>query len=448
MVLVTLGFENMRLRARWHEVEDGVLWSDLAEGVTAKEVASGSAGDLAGIRRGDVLIGVDGKPIRTPADVVEFHHRAHEGTRLSYQLLRLGTRQVLDVSLAPTLQASSMYFVLASVGLFTLLVGAAVRVRRPRDQATLHFFWLCVAFFGAFTFSFNGPFDRLDWVFYWGDAIATPLLAPLLVHFMLVFPERPAGRERSRPAALFVPLLYVPAAAIAASRIVALTRGAASARLRVVRHRPARQRAARLPLRVRRGGARRSVPGVSRADVAHRAPPAPVDCLGHGARRRPVCVRIRAAVGARLESAVCVAADRASARFRPADLRVRDRQVSPPRRGSHRQARSGVRRLSRRQRRAVCGHAPPRRVRLCRGSRIRATGSSRASPLSPSCCCCNRSRKRCRTRWIACSTATVTTTAARSSASRAISTRISTSCVSASVWSRASSRRWSWIAWR
>jgi PAS domain S-box-containing protein len=219
----------MRLRARWHEVEDGVLWSELAEGVTAKEVVPGSAGEVAGIQPGDVLIGVDGKPIRTPADVVEFHHRAHEGTRLSYQLLRLGTRQVIDVSLAPTLQASSMYFVLASVGLFTLLVGAAVRVRRPRDQATLHFFWLCVAFFGAFTFSFNGPFDRLDWVFYWGDAIATPLLAPLLVHFMLVFPERPKRLEHSRPAALLVPLLYVPAAAIATSRIVALTRDAASA---------------------------------------------------------------------------------------------------------------------------------------------------------------------------------------------------------------------------
>ena len=57
-----------------------------------------------------------------------------------------------------------MYFVLAAVGLFTLLVGASVRLRRPRDQATLHFFWLCVAFFGVFTFSFNGPFDRLDWV--------------------------------------------------------------------------------------------------------------------------------------------------------------------------------------------------------------------------------------------------------------------------------------------
>ena len=70
--------------------------------------------------------------------------------------------KVLDVTLAPSPQGSPMYFVLAAVGLFTLLVGASVRLRRPDDQATLHFFWLCVAFFGVFTFSFNGPFDRLD----------------------------------------------------------------------------------------------------------------------------------------------------------------------------------------------------------------------------------------------------------------------------------------------
>ena len=172
IVLVVLGIENMTLLARWHEVEDGVLWSARAEGVTAADVWPGSAGETAGIERGDVLVGVNGSPIRTPADVVEYYHRGHDGTRLSYQLLRLGANRALDVSLTPTPKPNSLYFVLASVGLFTLLVGAAVRVRRPRDQATLHFFWLSVAFFGAFTFSFNGPLDRLDWVFYWGDAIA------------------------------------------------------------------------------------------------------------------------------------------------------------------------------------------------------------------------------------------------------------------------------------
>src|SRR5204862_6912430 len=118
-----------------------------------------------------------------------------EVTQLSYTLVRLGTQRVVEVYLASGIRPSSMYFVLAAVGLFTLVVGASVRLRRPRDQATLHFFWLCVAFFGAFTFSFNGPFNRLDWTFYWGDAVSMALLPPLLLHFTLVFPDRPHRRS-------------------------------------------------------------------------------------------------------------------------------------------------------------------------------------------------------------------------------------------------------------
>src|SRR5947208_16217042 len=217
-VLVALGIANVTMYSRWHEVEDGVLWSARAEGVTASEVAPGSAASVAGIQRGDVLVAVNGSPVSTPSDVVEYQHRSHEGTRLAYTLVRLGTRQGLDVSLAPAPRGSSMYFVLAAVGLFTLMFGASVRLRRPCDQATLHFFWLCVAFFGVFTFSFNGPFDRLDWVFYWGDAVAFALLPPLLLHFTIVFP----ARHRTEPA--WVPAMYLPALVLGAARVIAVER--------------------------------------------------------------------------------------------------------------------------------------------------------------------------------------------------------------------------------
>ena len=227
-VLVVLGVANVATYSRWHEVEDGVLWSGRAEGVTAAEVVPGSAAAAVGIARGDVLLAVNGAPITTPADVIEYQHRSQAGTRLTYTLLRLGTRQALEVSLAPAPRGSSLYFVLAAVGLFTLLVGASVRLRRPRDQATLHFFWLCVAFFGVFTLSFNGPFDRLDWVFYWGDAIAFALLSPLLLHFTLVFPERPANPDSRIPSPdvrqLVVPLMYVPAMLLAAARVIPIAR--------------------------------------------------------------------------------------------------------------------------------------------------------------------------------------------------------------------------------
>jgi two-component system NtrC family sensor kinase len=227
VVLAALGVENIVKHASAREVEDGVLWADRAEGVTAIDIAPHSPGADAGIRPGDVLIAVDREPVRTHADVIDIQHRGQEGSRLSYLLLRLGSQEAIEVSLATVPGGSSMYFVLASVGLFTLLVGAAVRVRRPRDQATLHFFWLCVAFFGAFTFSFNGPLDRLDWVFYWGDAIATAALAPLLLHFVLAFPRRESSEQRSGIVFPTLPLLYLPAATLGTIRVLTLARPAA-----------------------------------------------------------------------------------------------------------------------------------------------------------------------------------------------------------------------------
>ena len=57
---------------------------------------------------------------------------AATGTRLSYTLLRLARSRRSRSTLAPAPRGGSMYFVLAAVGLFTLLVGASVRLRRPR----------------------------------------------------------------------------------------------------------------------------------------------------------------------------------------------------------------------------------------------------------------------------------------------------------------------------
>ena len=223
LVLGALGLANMLARARSSEVEDGVFWATRPGGVTAAAVASGSAAAHAGIEPGDVLVAIDGTAVDTRDAVIGYQHRARQGTRLAYVLTRRGARRAVEVVLAPVSPPGSMYFVLAAVGLFTLLVGGSARLRRPRDQATLHFFWLCVAFFGWFTFSFTGPFDPLDWVFYWGDVVATALVPPLLLHFTLSFPDRP----RSRGTRLLVPAIYLPAIALIAGRIAALAGGSA-----------------------------------------------------------------------------------------------------------------------------------------------------------------------------------------------------------------------------
>lgn len=225
LVLLALGIGNVVLRALSNPVEDGVLWVERTAGIVAAEIATGSAAERAGLHAGDVLLAVDGQPVEARRDVLQVQQRAEAGERHTYTLLRLDSREIAEVTLAPMPNgAGALYYAFAAVGIFTLLVGTAVRVRRPLDQATLHFFWLSVAFFGAFTFSFSGRFDRVDWFFYWADEVGVLLLPPLFLHFALVFPERPHAAGYTALVARWLPVVYLPAAVLASTRILALMR--------------------------------------------------------------------------------------------------------------------------------------------------------------------------------------------------------------------------------
>jgi len=225
VLLLALAVSNVVTQATWRDVEDGVLWLSRPQGVTAAELADGSAAARAGVRTGDVLVAIDGAPIDSPADVAAAAAGLAAGAPRTYTLLRLGDRQIVQVRLAPVPHgAGLLYFVLAAVGVFTLIVGAAVRLRRTGSPSSLHFFWLSVAFFGVFAFSPTGRFNDLDWVFYWADEVSLLALGPLLFHFLLLFPERSGSWARTPIGSNLLPLLYLPAVALGTLRLVAIAR--------------------------------------------------------------------------------------------------------------------------------------------------------------------------------------------------------------------------------
>src|SRR5262245_12116839 len=229
-VLLCFGALNIAIRATLRGLEDGALWQAQPEGVVAVEVAARSPAMAAGIRRGDVLIAANGVPVDSPGGLERLVRESRGAAPLTYTVLRLGQHQMLTVQVAPVPSGNStLYFILAGIGIFTLLVGTSVRLRRPYDPATLHFFWLSLAFFGTLTFSFS-RLDKLDWYFYWADAVATALLAPLFLHFTLVFPERPAAWVRG-PGRRFTPLLYGPAVLLLAGNIISVGRLSTNAAL-------------------------------------------------------------------------------------------------------------------------------------------------------------------------------------------------------------------------
>ena len=226
--LLFLAGLNIAQRWTWREFEDGVLWKMGAGGeVVAAEIAPGTAAERAGLARGDVLLMIDGQVVDDVAAVTARLHAATAGERLRYTVLRMQARQHAEIDVAPVpAPPLALYLSLAAVGIFSLLVGASVRLRRPDHQATLHFFWLTVAFFGVMAFSFTGKLDPLDWTFYWGDLTAQLLLPPLFLHFALVFPDRPDAWVRSETGRTLVPALYLPALLLGALSVVGVVNGA------------------------------------------------------------------------------------------------------------------------------------------------------------------------------------------------------------------------------
>ena len=162
------------------------------EGVVVAEIASAALRHEVGLKPGDVLIAIDDRPVQRPPmslascprparSDASLHRcfgwaRARSSTCASRRCRRVPGRSTSCSRPSASSRCSS---------------AVRCRLRRPRDPATLHFFWVAVAFFGVITFSFSGRLDRLDWVFYWSDAVSILALPPLFLHFTLVFPERP-----------------------------------------------------------------------------------------------------------------------------------------------------------------------------------------------------------------------------------------------------------------
>ena len=218
--LICLAALNMHLRWTWSEMEDGVLWSERAGEITATEIYEGSPAEQAKVKPGDVLFAIDGREVLSRDDIWAALHGADKNDRLTYTILREGESSFVHVTVAPVPAGSlAFYYVLAAVGIFSLLVGAGVRLHRPENQATLHFFWLTVAFCGVMALSFAGRLDPLDLVFYWGDTIALLLLPPLFLHFALMFPERPDSWVRTDAGRTLLPLIYLPALLLGLARV-------------------------------------------------------------------------------------------------------------------------------------------------------------------------------------------------------------------------------------
>ena len=226
--LVCMAIVNIALVKAWvGELDDGVLWARGGDGVVvAEDIAPGFAGDRAGVHSGDTLKSIDDHDIHTVSDVTTALHASDSTQGLMYVVKRAGAEINLLVQLQPMPTVNgTLYYSLALVGILSIAVGASVRLRRPTDPATLHFFWLTVAFFGVLAFTPAGRYNHLDYFFEWADAVARLALPPLFLHFAFVFPERPNPWAKTDLGRAVIPVLYLPALLLGVGRVTLVAGG-------------------------------------------------------------------------------------------------------------------------------------------------------------------------------------------------------------------------------
>jgi two-component system, NtrC family, sensor kinase len=216
--LAVYGYLSIRQQITYRLPSDGVSWLDSAAGVRAWRVTSGSAGEAAGIRQGDVLKSIDGTPAPRAGDVARTVYEAGIGSKLVYELDRSGQSIEARVTVEPEHDPYSLRGYLDAVGLIYLFIGAFILLRRWEAPKSWHFYLFCLTSFVLYCFHYTGKLNSFDQTIYWLNVAAGLLQPAIFLHFCLTFPKPlPALRQRR----WWALLVYLPGALLGALYLLA-----------------------------------------------------------------------------------------------------------------------------------------------------------------------------------------------------------------------------------
>jgi serine phosphatase RsbU (regulator of sigma subunit) len=123
---------------------DENTYIDSPRGVLITTVDPGGASDLAGLKPGDVITAVNGKPVKDTREAMEYILTGSEGKKLAYTISRDSRELVLTVVLATFgIRLFTLSLILTGIAFFFL--SAFVMLQRPRNPVARLFGWATLA---------------------------------------------------------------------------------------------------------------------------------------------------------------------------------------------------------------------------------------------------------------------------------------------------------------
>jgi two-component system, NtrC family, sensor kinase len=207
-------FINYDKEREFEVPDDGVSWVNQDNVIQAQRVEPGGPGDKAGVKKGDIIVAIDGVTVATTPRITKLLYRTGAWKKATYSLIRGG----VPVEVPVVLQSAdrSMNIGLRLIALIYLSIGLYVLLRRWTAPKSTHFYLFCLVSFIFYSFHFTGKLNQFDWIIYWSNVVASLLQPALFLHFALTFPEINA-KVRARKWLVWV--VYAPAAALIATHI-------------------------------------------------------------------------------------------------------------------------------------------------------------------------------------------------------------------------------------
>ncbi len=199
---------------------DGVvLDSSIKSRLVVREVIEGSGADAAGLREGDVIVGIAREMLRDPARAGRVIHRFRVGEKVVYLIKRQNERlEEYEVRLGRRRLGDGTYLYITLIGFSFFFVGLFVLMRQPGLRASQIFFLLCGLFLLFLVCRLRPPsYSSIDTLILGLGTVSFLFLPAAFLHFYLLFPrpswlealeERASWRSRAALWRRFWPVLY------------------------------------------------------------------------------------------------------------------------------------------------------------------------------------------------------------------------------------------------
>lgn len=187
LALGALSVANWLERGRFGVPEDGVMWTDSEAGVSASRVGIQSPAALVGVRPGDILRSIGGRPVGEALDATRILAELGAWTRTEYVIERGGRSERLSIVVGESASRGALAGFLLVLGWSCGSLGLLVWLRGARNAATHRFFAFSLASLAAFSLSATGQLDVFDRVVYWLDVWALLLMPALFLDFCTRF---------------------------------------------------------------------------------------------------------------------------------------------------------------------------------------------------------------------------------------------------------------------